>query len=131
MMMGSRATARWMRVIPVIALCSVIVGCASERSGALIVDENPANEADYEYLIPLGTAERIREGEAITILPAELAVHVGEVIKITNEDSEGHFIGIFYVGPHEEVAQRFASEGEFIGNCTVHPSGQITLRVSE
>jgi hypothetical protein len=27
------------------------------------------------------------------------------------------------------VTQRFASPGEFVGNCSVHPSGQITLRV--
>lgn len=131
MMMVSGTPVRWLRLIPAIALCGLIVGCASDRSEALIVDEDPSNAADYQYLIPAGTAQRIRDGESITILPADLSVRVGEVIKITNEDSEGHFIGIFYVGPNEQVAQRFASEGEFVGNCTVHPSGQITLRVDE
>ncbi len=114
-----------------IAIGLMLVACSSERSTALVVDEDSSARAEYEYLIPQGTAERIRGGEPIAILPAELEVHVGEVIRIINQDDEGHFVGIFYVGPHAEVTQRFASPGTFVGNCTVHPSGQISLRVLE
>jgi plastocyanin len=109
----------------------MLVACSSGPSNALVVDEDSAAPADYEYVIPQGTSERIRGGEPIAILPAELEVHVGEIIRIINQDDVGHFIGIFYVGPREVVTQRFASPGTFIGNCTVHPSGQISLRVLE
>lgn len=118
-------------MIVALAVGALVAGCSSDSSEALVVDDDQAQSADYEFLIPAGTGERIRAGEAIAILPAELDVHVGEVIWIENEDDEGHFIGIFYVGPNERVSQRFASEGEFVGNCTVHPSGQIALRVSQ
>jgi plastocyanin len=33
------------------------------------------------------------------------------------------------VGANETLRQRFASEGEYIGICTVHPSGQIVVTV--
>lgn len=111
------------------ALILITTACSSERSGALVVPETQSAAVDYGYLIPLGSGDRIRGGEPLALLPAELDVHVGEVIQIVNADSEGHFIGIFYVGPGETVTQRFASPGEFVGNCSVHPSGQITLRV--
>ena len=49
-------------------------------------DDTPA---DYDYVIPVGTGERIDAGERIDILPAELQVTVGESIRITNDDSRG------------------------------------------
>jgi len=114
-----------------VALMVVIGGCSSSPSGALVVDEIVAGAAEYEYVIPPGTAERLRSGETVEILPEELNVHVGEVIRVINQDDEGHFVGIFYVGAGETVTQRFASPGEFIGVCTIHPVGQLTLRVVE
>jgi plastocyanin len=119
------------RALPLTLLASLLLAGCSEGRGALVVSDPDAGAADYEYLIPAGTAERIAAGETVEILPAELSVHVGEVIRIVNEDSAGHFVGIFYVGPGETVTQRFASPGDFSGLCTIHPSGQITLTVSE
>jgi len=117
---------RWMLVV---VTCLLIASCGSDRDGALVEDESDAVPADYAYLIPAGTADRILAGEAVEILPAELDVRVGEVIQIVNEDDEGHFVGIFYVGPGETVTQRFSSPGEFVGACSVHPSGQLSLTV--
>ena len=108
----------------------LLAGCSEDR-GALIVDDPDAGTADYEYVIPEGTADRIAAGEDVEILPAQLTVRVGEVIRIVNEDLSGHFVGIFYVGAGETVTQRFNSAGEFSGLCTIHPSGQITLTVEE
>jgi plastocyanin len=120
-----------MRRVLVLLLAGLLLAGCSDGRGALVVSDPDAVEADYEYLIPAGTAERITAGETVEILPAQLAVHVGEVIRIVNDDSAGHFVGIFYVGPGEIVTQRFASPGDFSGLCTIHPSGQITLTVSE
>ena len=106
-----------------------MTACGSDNEEPLIVSDAEAIDADYEYRIPAGTWDRINSGDAVEILPARLDVEVGEVIRIVNEDSEGHFVGIFYVGAGETVTQRFASEGEFHGQCTVHPSGEISLVV--
>lgn len=110
----------------------ILASCGgSDRPGPLVEEDVTAEVYDYDYLIPEGTADRISAGDPVSILPAELKVRVGEVIRIVNDDDEGHFVGIFYVGAGETVTQRFVSEGEFIGTCTVHPSGQLTLQVSE
>ena len=58
-----------------------------------------------------------------------MEVQVGEVIRIENQDDRGQLIGPFFVGANETLTQRFSSTGTFQGNCTVHPSGQITLTV--
>jgi plastocyanin len=119
----SRTIGLWCTIAALVASCG-------GSSSALVVDDTSAT-VDYDFYIPTGTGDEIRAGADITILPAELDVHVGETIRITNDDDEGHYVGIFFVGAHEQVTQRFASPGEFVGNCTVHPSGTISLVVSE
>ena len=95
-----------------------------------MVADPSATQFDFDYLIPAGTGERFDAGEFIEILPRELEVSVGEVLRIVNEDDRDHLVGPFFVGAHEVLTQRFSTSGEFNGICTVHPSGQFTLVVN-
>lgn len=88
-----------------------------------------AASADFEYVIPLGTGDRIDAEENVTIIPSELEVRVGESIRIVNNDERGHIVGVFFVGPGETMSQKFTSAGTLSGGCTIHPSGKFTLRV--
>lgn len=110
-------------------LAFALAGCASDRSGALVVEEPAADRVDYDYLIPAGTGERYDAGEAIEILPAELDVSVGEVMRIVNEDDRNHLVGPFFVAAGEVLTQRFSTTGHWEGLCTVHPSGRFALTV--
>lgn len=116
-------------LVTLLVLASTLSACSSQDEDALFVDEGSAVEADYEYTIPAGAGEALDAGEPLEILPAELEVEVGEVIQIVNEDDRGHLVGPFFVGKGETLRQRFSSPGQFIGQCTVHPSGQLTLTV--
>lgn len=109
----------------------LLAACGADEVGPLIERDEQATDADYLYVIPAGTAERMAGGEQVEIIPGNLDVRVGEVIRVVNDDEEGHFVGIFYVGAGETVTQRFASPGEFEGNCTIHPSGRLVLTVRE
>jgi len=120
---------RW-TVALILALVTV-AGCASNASS------DPASEAvdsvdvaTYEYVIPQGAGEALDAGTPLTILPAELEVRVGETIRIVNGDDRGHSVGPFFVGANETLTQRFSSPGEFVGVCTVHPSGEFVLVVN-
>ncbi len=117
-------------VVGVLALLAAACGDGG-REGALIVPDPTATSADYEYLIPAGTGARFDAGEVVDILPGEMVVKVGEVLRIINEDDRNHYVGPFFVGAGETLTQRFATPGEFTGVCTVHPSGQFVLEVTE
>ena len=39
-------------------------------------------------------------------------------------------VGPWFVGAGETMRQTFKAPGEFIGECTVHPSGQIVVTIS-
>ena len=105
----------------------VAAGCGDDGQIGAVDSDAPA---DYAYVIPLGAGEALDAGTPLEILPARLDAEVGEVIEIVNEDERGHLIGPYFVGAGETLRQEFASSGEFIGECTVHPSGQIVVVVT-
>lgn len=118
-------------LILVLVAAVLVIGACSRDSGELYVDDPSVDTPDYRFVIAAGTGEAIDRGEEVTILPAELVVRVGESIEIVNEDDRGHLVGPFYVGSGETLRQRFSTAGDFVGICSVHPSGQLTLRVIE
>lgn len=122
-----------LRSLAVLALLGLsvvtITGCgAAEAFG--VGDAAEDAPADYSYVIPAGTGERIDAGEVVDILPARLDAKVGEVFELVNEDDRGHLIGPFYAEAGGSVRVTFKSPGEYQDVCTVHPSGQFLIVVS-
>lgn len=103
-------------------------GSGSDRT-ASVSAVDPTGTADFAYVIPLGTGERIDRGEPVDIIPANIDARVGQVLRIVNEDTRGHLVGPFFVGKGETLTQRFASPGTLEGACSIHPSGTITVTV--
>ena len=120
-----------------VAVVAVAVGFAISTNGGDTSDRIDVSSAsdettfDHDFIIPAGTADRIAAGEAIEIVPAELVVEVGESVRIVNEDSEDHVVGVFFVAAGETLTQRFNNVAVLEGECSVHPSGAFTLRVVE
>lgn len=118
-----------MRAPLVLALLLGVVGVAACGDEGVRSEAAPDDPPEYAYAIPYGAGEALDRGEPLEILPGRLDVAVGEVIEIVNHDDRGHLVGPFYVGAGETLRQRFASPGEFVGTCTVHPSGELVLVV--
>ncbi|MEM7091616.1 MAG: hypothetical protein AAF567_01335 [Actinomycetota bacterium] len=112
------------------AILLAIAGCSSEPEIFGVEDSVEATAAEYDFTIPSGAGEALDAGSPLEILPARLDARVGESIRIVNEDDRGHLVGPWFVGAGQTLTQTFASPGEFIGECTVHPSGQIRVIVS-
>ena len=118
-------------LLAVLLVAGVFAGCGSGGDAGVQLDDAGTGPADYSFTIPTGAGEALDRGQPLEILPGEMEVHVGEVIEIINEDDRGHLVGPFYVGAGETLRQRFSSAGRFIGVCTVHPSGELALVVTE
>ncbi len=120
-----------LRLVPVLAAVVLIAGCGSDEPEPLFRDDGSVDTPDYSFTIPAGTGEAIDRGESVDILPQELSVHLGEVLELINLDERGHLVGPFFVGKGETLRQRFNAPGTFIGECSVHDSGEIVLTVTE
>ena len=127
-------TSRRTSIVPAVLVLTAAMSlgsCGSDDAADVpaisVVDSIVA--VTYEYAIPVGAGAALDAGQPLEILPAELDAHVGDTIRIVNHDDRGHNVGPFFVGAGETLTQQFASPGDFVGICTVHPSGQFTLHV--
>jgi hypothetical protein len=131
---GWVAGARRAGAVAAVLGLAAVAGCGADEPSSetvVVTDIDDTGEFDHDYLIPLGTAAQIDAGVEVEIVPEVLEVEVGDSIRIVNEDTEGHVVGVFYVGAGETLTQRFDSPGTLSGECSVHPSGTFTLRVVE
>jgi hypothetical protein len=122
-------------IVPLVVIAGLVLGQSirdgdDDASGSIQIESaDDADEFAHDYLIPPGTASRIASGADVEIVPAELVVKVGDAIRIVNNDSEDHIVGVFFVAAGETLTQRFNSVAVLEGECSVHPSGAFTLRV--
>lgn len=120
--------AGWLVVRVVCAvLVAVSTGCADTPATVEVVD----GEADYAFVVPAGTADRVARGEPVNIMPNRLEVKVGEVIRIENNDDEGTTAGPYYVPAGSTIVQRFDSAGRYVGECAISTDGSYEIVVTE
>ena len=112
------------------AILLAVAGCSSGTDSFEQIDAAADVIADYEYVIPIGAGLALDAGTPLEILPRDFDAHVGQTIQIINQDDRGHLVGPWFVGAGETMRQTFKTPGEFIGECTVHPSGEIVVTVS-
>ncbi len=117
------------RLVVLLSGIALLAGCSSSDSEPLFRDDGSSAAPDFSYTIPAGTGEAIDRGESVDILPQQLTVNVGQVLELVNLDDRGHLVGPFFVGKGETLRQRFNAPGTFIGECSVHDSGEIVLNV--
>lgn len=120
------------RIVGVAAfLASITVGAGACGVDTFDVrDASSSVAAEYSFVIPEGAGLALDAGTPLEVLPGRLDATVGETIQIVNEDDRGHLVGPWFVGAGETLRQTFTSPGEFIGECTVHPSGEIRVIIS-
>lgn len=84
-----------MKKVLLVAVALLLGACGSNGPGSVAASNE--DQAAQTYVIPAGTFDRIKAGENIEIIPAELTLGVGDALRIENNDDEGGIVGPFYV----------------------------------
>ena len=82
-------------------------------------------------VIPAGTADRIAAGERVELLPADLRFRLRDTLVVVNDDTITHQVGPFSVGAGQRLEKRFAEAATLQGSCSLHPSGSITIEITD
>lgn len=97
---------------------------------ALLIYTKDAQEPTVHVLdIPLGSYDRILEGDNVLDIPSTWAFYAGDAIVLDNKDDVTHTIGTWSVPPN--TTRRFGLQPAFGGNftCSLLPSGTVTLDI--
>lgn len=89
----------------------------------------PAGAHALTFVIPPGTAARLRAGEPVTVLPSPIHLIVGvrDVLVLTNDDDAVHQVGPIVLGSRQTYRIPFRRAGRFQYACSLHAAGTLSL----
>ncbi len=128
----SRARRRW---VAGAALALAVTSCGGSDAstaadnGPLAGRTSIPGRADFQWVIPAGTAERVNIVTHDQIFPPVMYAKVGQTVRIINEDRIAYTVGPFSIGAHQTMEQVLRRPGTFQGVCTTHYGGQFVLIV--
>lgn len=81
------------------------------------------------FVIPPGTAARLKAGEAFSVLPSPIHLTVGvrDVLVLTNDDDVIHQVGPIILGSRQTYRIPFRRPGRFQYACSLHAAGTLAL----
>jgi hypothetical protein len=82
-----------------------------------------------EIVIPAGTAEKVRNGEAEPSLPAAMTFVVGDTLVVKNQDTATHQLGPLFIPPGTSVRLQLDATQNFAANCSFQPGRYFGLDV--
>jgi hypothetical protein len=92
----------------------------------------PAAGAALTFVIPPGTAARLKAGEPFNALPSPIHLTVGvrDVLVITNDDEVIHQVGPIILGSRQTYRIPFRKPGRFQYACSLHATGTLSLVIA-
>ena len=89
----------------------------------------PVGSHALTFVIPPGTAARLRAGEAASVLPSPIHLIVGvrDVLVLTNDDDVIHQVGPIILGSRQTYRIPFRKPGRFQYACSLHAAGTLAL----
>lgn len=117
------------RLLTVAAVALAVLAVGGLAVLWLAGDDDPPPET-IEVVVPAGTGELGSGTSAAELLPRRLEVSVGDTLVIDNRDDVTHAVGPYVVAGGQRLEHRFTERGVIEGECTLHPSGQVTIVVN-
>jgi hypothetical protein len=89
----------------------------------------PAESRALTFVIPPGTAARLKAGEPLNVLPSPIHLTLGirDILVLTNDDEVIHQLGPVILGPRQTYRIPFRRPGRFQYACSLHVTGTLTL----
>lgn len=108
------------------------VVAALVAAGIVLAAEAPRRpSAPQTYVIPPGTADRVRAGESIAdVMPQTVSTGVGVPLIVENLDTENHAFGPFALAPGQRWRRQFAAAGTYGFSCSIYPTAGFTIQVA-
>lgn len=128
---GRRTALAVLAALTPIVLAVGIVTMLALRDGGGDGTSAVARGQTYTYVIPAGTAEKMRNNQIVAdILPEYVNLRVGDRIVVENQDSATHTFGPITVRANETTSVDFINPGLYFGLCTVGTHDSITIQVT-
>jgi hypothetical protein len=84
-----------------------------------------------ELVIPAGTGELVRAGEAPPNIPRDMRFVVGDTLTVVNQDGESHQLGPLWIPANSSASQKLETEENLMVECTFQAGSYMGITVQE
>ena len=111
--------------VAALAVLAIVLGATTWAAFAPL----PEGSHALTFVIPPGTAARLKAGEPFNVLPSPIHLTVGvrDVLVLTNDDDVIHQVGPIILGSRQTYRIPFRRPGTLKYNCSLHTAGTLTL----
>ena len=82
-----------------------------------------------ELVIPAGTSVKVAQGQSV--LPQDMAIVVGDMLVVRNQDSVAHTLGPLYIPPGASASLTLNQVGNLAYACSFQPTQYFGLDVQD
>ncbi len=118
------------RVLAAFLLGLILAAIFTELSFIFLRRENRPPTV-IELIIPAGTADLIRAGEAPPEIPNDLRFVVGDTLKVINQDNQNHQLGPLWIPANSWATQKLETEENLIVECSFQATNYMGFTVQE
>lgn len=113
-----------------LAIVATIVAVVfNEVAFRLQAEESDRAPRRITFVIPQGTAERVRSGDPVQLFPEEMIFVVGDELQVTNQDVEPHQLGPVFVPAGTSASLLLEKAARLSYDCSFQSSRYLGLDV--
>jgi hypothetical protein len=120
----------WLRRFSAIALGSTLVVLTAVGAAGCGADEVREPKV-IEYVVPLGTSERIARGEIVEIMPERIEMRLGDTLRLRNDDHVAQEIGPYVLQPGKSLDLRYGAVGTYWLECLLAGGSRFEIAVTK
>jgi hypothetical protein len=119
------------RLLIVLVVSVIITGLGNEVFFRLQSGEADRAPRKVELVIPVGTAEKIRQGEQEPDIPEEMVFVAGDVLVVRNEDIESHQLGPLWIPANSSASLNLDQPMQYAYRCSFQATNYMGLDVRQ
>ncbi len=113
------------------AVAAVIALSLAGLIVAVVAKDDTAGASPLEITIPVGTGERLANGDQVRIIDSTIRLRAGQQLVVRNNDWRLHTVGAAVTSAGETVRVDYPTEGRHIVSTSLRPDGRVTILVEE
>ncbi len=109
----------------------ILLGAVMTELAYISLKKENREPTTIELIIPAGTAETIRQGKRPLDIPQEMQFVLGDTLRIINQDSENHQLGLLYIPANSSASLKLESVENMAVECSFQTGSYLGITVQE
>ncbi len=109
----------------------ILLGAVMTELAYISLKKENREPTTIELIIPAGTAETIRQGKRPLDIPQEMQFVLGDTLRIINQDSENHQLGVLYIPANSSASLKLESVDNMAVECSFQTGSYLGITVQE